>query len=435
MPDNAAVLRDAYLPPGLPPPETALAERVGILYSAARWRPEELGRLVAELERGGAALRALADEDLLAAWSETVEAFLDPGSPERQGLDRALARSTALSPQGLSAGLEAVLGGVRREPAAALLARTRAIRAGTGGPDTPALVVLAANLPALAVQPLLPALALRRPVLLKSPSAEPFFAPAFLAALARREPRLGGAVAAVAWPGGEEGLEGAVLAAVGRILAYGDAPAVADLERRAPGKVVAYGPKLSLAAVGAEVPPAAVAAGLSRDVALFDQRGCLSIVAVYREGTAEDAAALARALAGELGELAHRWPPGPADPAALGAVQQLRLTAEMGGISPPVQPLPPAAGTVVAVPDPALRAGPGLRTVAVHPLPDLGRLPEILAPWRGRLQGAALAGRSAWAIAPRLAALGVSRLAAPGELQSPDAAWVNGGIDPLAALG
>jgi hypothetical protein len=30
--------------------------------------------------------------------------------------------------------------------------------------------------------------------------------------------------------------------------------------------------------------------------------------------------------------------------------------------------------------------------------------------------------------------LGLSRFAAPGELQSPDATWLNGGIDPLAAL-
>ena len=60
----------------------------------------------------------------------------------------------------------------------------------------PTWVILAGNLPALAVQPLLPALALRRPVLLKSPSAEPLFAPAFLEALTRREPRLAGAVAA-----------------------------------------------------------------------------------------------------------------------------------------------------------------------------------------------------------------------------------------------
>ena len=428
------MLSDHHLPPAFPPPSTAPAERAEVCFRAAVWTPNDLGRLISELARSGAGLREVSDDDLLAAWGATVEAFLDPSSPERRALDPALATMTALSPEGLAAGLEAVLGGVRRGPAAAFLERAR--RRSEGGPalETPALVVLAGNLPALAVQPLLPALALRRPALLKSSSAEPLFAPAFLAALVHREPRLGGALAAAAWAGGDEALEAPVLAGCGRVLAYGGVEAVAGLARRAPGKVIAYGPKLSLAAVGRDVAPEAVAAGLARDVALFDQRGCLSIVAVYREGPTADSAALGRALAAALAERARAWPPGPSDSAALGAVQQVRLEAAMRGIECS-SGLPLAAGTVLVEPDPALRPGPGLRTVAVHPLPDLAALPEILAPWQGRLQGAALAGEPAWALAGDLGGLGVSRVAAPGELQSPDAAWFNGGIDPLAALG
>jgi hypothetical protein len=46
-----------------------------------------------------------------------------------------------------------------------------------------------------------------------------------------------------------------------------------------------------------------------------------------------------------------------------------------------------------------------------------------------------LAGEDAWSLEPRLRELGISRCAAPGELQSPDATWHNGGIDPLEALG
>ncbi|HSN88991.1 MAG TPA: hypothetical protein VL025_19660, partial [Thermoanaerobaculia bacterium] len=87
------------------------------------WTPTALTELMDRLRAGGAALRALSTEDLLAAWAETVEAFLDPASPQRQELDPALARTCRLSPQGLAAGLEAVLGGVRREPAAELFAR------------------------------------------------------------------------------------------------------------------------------------------------------------------------------------------------------------------------------------------------------------------------------------------------------------------------
>jgi hypothetical protein len=377
------------------------------------------------LRESGSALRALPAEALLAAWAETVEAFRDPASSERRALDPELARLCRLSPEGLAAGLEAVLGGVRREPAAALFSAAE----GRAAPEEPVLVVLASNLPALAVQPLLPALALRRPVLLKSPSAEPLFAPAFLEDLVRREPRLEGAVAAATWPGGDVSLEAPVLAAAGVVLAYGDAPALADLEKRAPGKVIGYGPKTSLAVLGKGIDPEETAEGLARDIALFDQRGCLSIVAVY---TAGDAESLADRLEDALSDLARRWPPGPADPAVLAGVQQLRLEAEMRGLRSPRLPI--SAGTVLIDPDSAFRPTPGLRTVRIHPLPDLECLPTLLAPWRGRLQGAALAGQDAWSLQPKLEGLGISRCAAPGELQSPDARWHNGGIDPLEAL-
>jgi len=355
-----------------------------------------------------------------------VEAFRDSGSPERQALDPALAPLCRLSSEGLVAGLEAVLGGVRREAAAAVFARARPSLAG------PVLAVLAGNLPGLAVQPLLPALAMRRPVLLKSPSAEPLFAPAFVAALVRREPRLGAALAAVTWPGGDAAIESGILARAGTVLAYGGGEAIESLRRRAAGRVIAYGPKTSLAVVGSGVDLATVAAGLARDVALFDQRGCLSIAAVYVAGDTDRARAFGTALAAALARYAERWPPGPEEPAVYSAVQQLRGAAEMRGL---LQPLPLAAGTVVIEPEAAFQPTPGLRTVRVHPVADLASLPAVLAPWAGRLQGAALAGDDARRLGPALAELGVSRLAPPGDLQSPDASWHNGGIDPLAALG
>jgi hypothetical protein len=404
---------------------------------------ESLASLMERLRDGEAALREIPADRLLDAWVETVDAFLDPASPERRALDPDLARLCRLSLPGLAAALAAVLGGVRREPAAALFAEAAGVTPGLTPSLTPAtgpvLVVLAANLPALAVQPLLPALALRRPVLLKSPSAEPLFAPSFLAALARREPRLADGLAAAVWTGGDRELEAPVLARAGTVIAYGEAEALASLERRAPGKVVGYGPKTSLAVIGGiggsgtEAEADAIAEGLARDIALFDQRGCLSIAAIY---TAGDTPALAERLARSLADLARRWPPGPADPATLAAVQQARLEGEMRGLrSPPLPPdLSPAAGTVLVDPAPAFRPSPGLRMVRIHPLEDLRRLPEVLAPWSGRLQGAALAGEEAWALVPHLAALGFSRFAPPGELQSPDATWHNGGMHPLRAL-
>src|SRR3954469_6392245 len=322
------MLRDAFLPATFPrsrEPVFRAVDRPGIRYSSARWSAESLGRLVAALREGGEALRQIPPEDLLAAWGDTVATFLRQGSLERRALDPPLAKLCGLSREGLRAGLEAVLGGVRREPAAALLARAHPAPAGLG----PVLAVLASNLPALAVQALLPALLVRRPVLLKSPSAEPLFAPAFLAALARREPRLAGAVAAATWPGGEARLEAPVLEGVGTVLAYGEREALEDLERRAPGKVVGYGPKTSFGVVGASADVRAAAEGLARDVALFDQRGCLSVVAVYTDGDAE---ALAERLASELLDMARIWPPGPAAKQVSAAVQHVRFEAEMRGL-------------------------------------------------------------------------------------------------------
>lgn len=377
------------------------------------------------------ALASLPEERLIAAWSATVEAFLDPASPERRSLDPDLLRSSRLSPEGLEAALAAVLGGVKEAPFRSL------VRAAAGRRTPEAgfvLAILAGNLPGLAVQPLAAAVALRRPALVKSPSAEPWFAPAFVAALALREEALGDAYAAAAWPGGDREIEAPILERAGRVLAYGDQATLDDLARRAPGKVFGYGPKTSLGLVGmveaGEIPE--IAADLARDVALFDQRGCLSIAAVYTTLSGPQAIELADALAAELARLAQLWPPGPAEPQALAAVQQLRLAAELRGLQ--VRGSSAAEGTVIVEPELRFVPSPGLRTVRIHPLGDLAQVPLLLAPWSDRLQGVAIAGTDAEALRPQLAALGISRFAPPGELQHPDASWHNGGVHPLDAL-
>lgn len=395
--------------------------------------PGNLAQLAARLAGPGReALTTLPFRGLRKAWQETVAAFRDPKSPERRDLDPALVRSCRLSPEGLAAGLEAVLGGVAGEAAQELFDLAEERRE-EDAPSGPVLVMLASNLPALAVQPLLPALALRRPVVLKSPTAEPHFAPAFVGALARREPALGEAVAARTWRGGDRKLEAPLLETASRILAYGEAETLEDLARRAPGKVVGFGPKTSLAVVDRAAEPARHAPGIARDVALFDQRGCLSVAALYVEGGAPEARAWAEALARALGELGTRWPPGPVDSGAAAGVQQVRGEAAMRGLKLwEIGAL--GDGTVVVEPEPTFRPTPGLRTLRVQPLDDLAKLPEILDPWRGRLQGVAWAGEGTRELEPDLLALGVSRLAAPGDLQSPDALWHNGGRHPLDLL-
>lgn len=419
------MLQDFAVPPGHDPPASPADTPSP---TRDRWTPPALGALVEHLGSVGAAALEEADGGALrSAWERTIEELLDPRSAPRRALDSRWPETTALSAPGLQAAVEAVLGGVRGEPLRRLWTEADVLRPAERGPVA---VILAANLPALAVQSLLPALALRRPVVLKSPSAEPLFAAMLVRRLAARHPALGAGVAAVTWPGGDPEIEDAVFARCARVLAYGDEATIADLSRRLGNRLVAYGPRISVAVVGADVDPERVAPGLARDVALFDQRGCLSIHAVYSAG---DARRLAGCLAAELSRLHRAWPPGPSPPGLLAAVQQIRLEADMRALFRP--PLDPAAGTVVVEPRPELRPSPGVRAVRVHPMPELARLPAILAGWEGRLQGVAVAGEGAVTLTPALARLGVSRVVSPGALQSPDVLWHNGGAHPLAALG
>ena len=248
-------------------------------------------------------LRAIPTEQLLTAWNDTLAAFLDPASPERRDLDPDLLQSTGLSPAGLDHGLRTIGTGMLGEPAAAELQGPHRQRQ-----DGFSLVVLPAEPPSLILQSLLPALAARAPVLFKSSRAEPHFAPAFLAALGRRLPMLRDAYAAVTWTGGDAAVETPLHASARLVVAYGGKETINALEAAAPLRLIAFGPRLSLGWVGPGADLSQTARGMALDIATFDQRGCLSVHAVFAEPGA--APAFAAALAEALRELARELPPG-----------------------------------------------------------------------------------------------------------------------------
>ncbi len=389
----------------------------------------ELARVGERLaERGGAALAGLPVDRRLAAWRSALEALAEPDSALRRRLLPALIETSRLSPEGLVEGLRLMLEGAGGE--AAIRLAERAAEAGGARALPWGAAVLAGNLPGLALQAVLPALLAGRPLLLKSSRDEPLFAAALVAALAEAEPALGEAFAAATFAGDDAELVEAALANAARVVAYGGAQALGALAGRLGSRLLAHGPKASVALVGRDVDPVGVGRALARDVALYDQRGCLSIHAIYTDG---DARELGEALAWGLALEHGRLPPGPLEPAAAAAVQQLRGAADLAGRL--VLRLELAQGTVVIDPELRFAPSPGLRTVRIHPLAALGAALDALTPWRGRLQGVALAGDSAWALEAPLAALGASRAAEPGRLQAADATWANAGVDPLAAYG
>jgi hypothetical protein len=177
------------------------------------------------------------------------------------------------------------------------------------------------------------------------------------------------------------------------------------------------------------------ARGLALDVALWDQLGCLSPIAVYVLDDPALAERVADALAAALAALEHRMPRGRIAPEAAALVARERAEAEMRA----------AAGAPVSV-----RAGPGTSWTVVcerglerrpAPLHRFVRIqavgPEVLDALRGEpLAAVALDGdepaRRRWASA--LAAAGVTRICLPGRLQTPPLAWPRGGLGVLTSL-
>lgn len=364
-------------------------------------------------------LRAIPDDALLAAWNDTLAAFLDPASPERRHLDADLLQSTGLSPAGLSHGLRSIGEGMLGDAAAAELSRSH--RQEEHGFS---LVILPAEPPGLILQSLLSALAARAPVLFKSSRAEPHFAPAFLAALGRRLPALCDAYAAATWTGGNPAIEAPLHASVRLIVVYGGQETIDALEAAASHRLIAFGPGLSLGWIGPDADPEPAARGMALDIATFDQRGCLSVHAVFVEPGA--ASTFAAALATTLAELALELPPGRGNDADRAGVRLAREDAELRGLDRHGDALD--AGTVIVDPEPRISPSPGLRTVRIHPVEGAPPLDD----WNGRLQGIAIAGHMPATIRRAFEKAGVSRFAPAGKLQATGAAWRNGGID-LAA--
>lgn len=380
-------------------------------------------------QRGAATLAEMPRADLRQAWQETISLLRDPHTRAGSDLRDALRGATGLSTAGLDAALACVLDGVADAHADAVFATTHRVRdAGVAG------VVLASNLPGLAVQPLLSALAVGRPLWIKSASAEPAFAPALVDVLCRHAPALRDAIATWTWTGGDVAVEAPLLTESALVVAYGDDTSVQDLAARARCRVIPFGAKISVAVVSVPADCSALATGLVRDIALFDQQGCLSIQAIYVLGDDHDARRLADAVAVALTARAASWPMGRIDDGRASAVQQLRGATDLSGGYHPRLPL--TVGTVVVDPDPRLQPSPGLRTVRIHPISSDPALLAALAPWRGKLQGMTLAVGPAQthALVRALTSLGVSRIASPGQLQRADTTWNNGGVDLTRAF-
>lgn len=404
------------------------------------------------------ALRARSFDDRLTAVASVLADWTAPDSPWRRELASALADATPFEAATLTEGLESALRAwdpegfkacAQREIGCLLADRDIEL-----APFESVTVLAGGSIPMPTILSSLLPLVVGSPVLLRETSKDPVTASLLSRSLAARDEGLAKSFEAVAFPADDVAAFDVALKAP-CIVATGSDETLADVARRlAPSqRFVPYGHKFSVAAVGpAAIEDAATlsatAAGISLDVARWDQSGCLSPVVVYAVGLNNgDTKSLATAISACLEELATSMPRGALPPARAVVTAnerseaRMRLTGTEGLLFEGTQ------HTVVLEVDAEPRPAPLSRFLRIMPVDSEEFFVQALERFSGHISTVSIAGLSLGlgeAIAnnrsaerspspteslfARLARVGVSRVTKPGRSQTPPVDWPHDGL-------
>jgi len=377
-------------------------------------------------------------EDTVASLARLLDDWRAPGSRWQKRLVEELPGATGFAAEtvreGLARALEGWTGDALRSLVVRELGALPPASSVEGFPHTS--VLLAGSIPMPTIVSLVAPLVLHSAVLAKPAARDPISARVFADSLAEVDPELAACLEVLPFASDDAETGDAFLAA-DCVVATGSDETIAGVAARvrAGTRLVTYGHRLSVAAVGgAALADPEVARALALDVALWDQLGCLSPVAVYC--VAPDAEPFAEALAAALGEIEGRLPRGAVATDAAAALRRERDEAEMrraGGADVSVRGDASLRWTVVRESDPTWRPAPLHRFVRVHAVASSAELRRAIAPLSRHLAAVGLAGVEPSA----LAASGASRLCAPGRMQTPPLDWHHDGqplLLPLARI-
>ncbi len=380
-------------------------------------------------------------EDAQAALAAWLDRLSVQGGAEQKELAASTATSTGIHidtvAEGLALAFDAWTGGVFTKWLKGALG-DGSTQAARGFPA--ASVLLAGSIPSANLLSLILPLALGTPVLARAgrhDSATLAFARKHLAAI---DPRLGACLEEADFAHSDDDAFGA-FASAECVVATGSDATLAKVASRVPpnSRFVPHGHRISVAVLGPEPSLASAASSLARDVALWDQLGCLSPVALYvasEDGRVPDR--VDEALVGALRELAGRLPRGRVEPEAAVAFANERDAAELRAASNPEVRLHTGRDFAIAVEsDAAWRPAPLHRFLRVHPVVSPEALADALAPLSPHLAAVGMelgSGPEAtqWRAAVESAA--PSRTCRLGRMQAPPLSWSHDGQNPVEAL-
>ncbi len=408
---------------------TAIAQHVRD-QAQARLRSQPVGRIVDAIDRA-------------------VARLLDRRDPYRQRMDDLLPRVTGYNREMVRLGLTGYLKTFRKPELQRFLAEDFAnpailddfqplAKGGFGRAFGPRVLahIWAGNVPGLPLWSLVAGLLVKAGNIGKAPSAEPLFAGWFAQVLAEVEPDLAECLAVVWWRGGDVAPEAALIQQADLVLGYGSNESLGAIQSRMPvaKRFLAYGHKVSFAMVSAAALDAAKASATARlaayDVARYDQQGCYAPHMLFAErGGAVPPQRFAQFLAHELAAFERKFPRRPLTMAEASGIAAWRHAEEMtpGG---EVFGDPHGAWTVSYQPEDSAFRPSGLnRTIRVVAVDRLADVPGIVAPFKALLQtvGIAAPPRDLFRLAAALGHVGVTRVAALGDMTAPEAGWHHDG--------
>lgn len=275
---------------------------------------------------------------------------------------------------------------------------------------------------------------------LRPATREPVFATCIHDRLGEIEPALAACTAVQWWHRDDMATAASVFNRAQVVTVQGDDASVAavrqQVEQLAPtARFLGYDARWSAAWVPAVAQSRETAEGLARDVALFDQQGCLSPTCVFAErhaGLEDWCAVLAQALTAQADTL----PAGPIPAFSRAGLwhwrQRQRLALALGHVSHLWEGTPSQPWCVVLLARCVWHEdfeSPRDRHLVVVPYDDIEQVRQCLGSKLARLQGLSIAGRQ-----PLPAWLRPTRVAQAGTLQEAPPGWPQDHHPPLRSL-
>jgi len=410
----------------------------------ANLKADDIAALVCILRERAVWLRAQPMQRVIAALTEAAQRWLAEGSPYMRTTLDLLPRITGYSRPVIEHQLRHLLTQIIPDALKNLLSENE--------PPFPHHLPLvtchlslvtqfcAGNIPGLGIEAILFPLLAGTPTFIKASSGEPLLAALFADSLSDVDAGLGECLAVVWWEGGNRELELAACQLADVIVATGDDHTIEALRRLAPptARFMAHPHKVSVGLVGKGYLTPETAAAIAKDVALFDQQGCLSPQVVFIETPSQTSAEeCAREVRTALQGIDSKFPVGSLPISEIAGLQQSLATLEMSGAL--ILRTSGICSRSVALPNASSPPTAYLRLrggVFLQRIEDVSEVRHKLVAFSDRLQavGTALPEQELANLTPFFYTLGVCRICPLGEMQTPPLGWCADGIDPVAGL-